>query len=222
MQDKVRLAPPPPMQDKVRLAPPPMPDKARLAPPPEVENPFKDISTNDWFYDAVMYVYRNGLMVGMSDIEFGANVELSRGMMMQILYNHAGKPDASGVRNPFKDISKNMWYTDAVKWASGGRITNGYGDGTFGANDPVTNEQLAKFIHNMQAAKDRKPPDITTGRQFIDRGEISAWAEDAVGTLLNQGILQDIQGNYFNPQKPATRAIVASMLYRYLMSIGQS
>jgi hypothetical protein len=54
---------------------------------------------------------------------------------------------------------------------------------------------------------------------YQDWNEISTWAKKAADTLQAQGIFSDIPGAEFNPKAPATRAEIASMLYRYLTAV---
>jgi len=99
---------------------------------------FRDVSTAAWYNDAVNYVFANKLMVGTSDTTFEPNTPLTRAMIVPILYRHAGEPDVSSLNNPFNDVPEGQWFSDAVIWASANRVVNGYGDGKFGSNDPVT------------------------------------------------------------------------------------
>ena len=47
-----------------------MPGWIEQTPQPGVENPFTDVSENDWFYDDVMYLFANRLMNGTSATTF--------------------------------------------------------------------------------------------------------------------------------------------------------
>jgi hypothetical protein len=192
-----------------------------IAERPEPVNPFADMSDDDWFYDAVMYVFAEGLMVGVADDRFAPDSTLTRGMIVTILYRHAGEPDVSGLVNPFNDVPDGEWYTDAIKWGCENDIIAGDGDGRFGPNDPVTKEQLAVLIHRTQRRTGEIPPDILMDFEWADWDNINDWAKCAVNVLTIQGILRDLPrtDGLLNPRTPATRAEVASMLYRYLTAV---
>ena len=111
----------------------------------EAAEPFVDVSAGDWFYDAVVYVYDNGLMSGTAATTFGPNVGTTRGMIATILWRLAGSPN--GGANPFTDVSSSDYYAEAVAWAAGEGIVGGYGNGVFGANDPITREQMALMMY---------------------------------------------------------------------------
>ena len=54
--------------------------------------PFTDVSTSDWFYSAVKFVYENGLMDGVEGNLFAPNATLNRAMAVTILYRLEGSP----------------------------------------------------------------------------------------------------------------------------------
>ena len=178
--------------------------------------PFTDVPASAWYFNAISHVYAKGLIVGTAADKFKPDIDLSRAMIATILYRNAGEPSVSGLSNPFSDVPGNTWYTNAVKWAAANDIVLGYGGGKFGPDDPVTKEQLAALITRTQQSSGKIPPNINAGKTFSDAGKISEWAKAAVNALSDQGVFRDIPGSSFNPQTPATRAEVASMLYRWL------
>ena len=105
-------------------------------------NPFIDVKTTDWFYDAVKYAVKNELFNGTSSSIFTPNDNMTRAMLVTVLYRLEGKPTVTGT-NSFTDVQSGQWYTDAVTWASANKIIAGYGRGLFGTNDHVTREQMA-------------------------------------------------------------------------------
>ncbi|MCL1792773.1 MAG: S-layer homology domain-containing protein [Oscillospiraceae bacterium] len=185
----------------------------------DVQTPFEDVSGSDWFAEAVIYVNGEGLMIGMGDGLFSPDISVSRAMIATILYRLAGEPDVSDLPNPFGDVEEGQWYADAVKWAAAETIVLGYDNGNFGPTDPVTKEQLAALIYRTQQTNGKIPDDILADREWPDWDEIETWAKNPVNVLTMQGLFRDIPGINFNPQTPATRAEVASILYRYLTSI---
>jgi hypothetical protein len=178
-------------------------------------NPFKDVRENDWFYGAVQYVYTQKLMIGTAADTFSWDKSLTRAMIVTVLYRLSGSPETGGYGNPFKDVKDGLWYTDAVKWASATGIVLGYGNGRFGTDDPVTNEQLATLIYRIQQYSGYAPPVSENENKYLDWHKVSVWASTAADTLLAQGVFSDLPGTAFNPQSPAIRAGIASILYRY-------
>ncbi|MCL2045160.1 MAG: putative Ig domain-containing protein [Oscillospiraceae bacterium] len=186
---------------------------------PPLTAPFNDVNENDWFAEAVDYVYSAGLMIGVDENRFSPSGTLTRGMIVTILYRLEGEPSVANLANPFIDVADDVWYTDAIKWGAANDIVLGYGDGRFGPNDSVTKEQLAALIYRTQLATKKLPPDILMDFQWSDWNAISQWARGAVNILTIQGVFRDIEGASFNPRQPATRAEVASILFRWLDSV---
>jgi uncharacterized repeat protein (TIGR02543 family) len=192
--------------------------------PPEWENPFTDVKKSDWFYGDVEYVCENNLMVGTSADMFSPNANLTRGMIVTILYRLEGELGVSGLANPFTDVAAGQYYTDAIKWAVENKIVEGYGNGKFGPSDSITREQLAAILYRYMNYKKINLPVTEQYIIFADEADISDYAMNAVQTFNKLGIIQGIGTNtagqtIVNPKGNATRAEVAAMLHRFMKAI---
>ena len=114
--------------------------------------PFTDVTSGDWFYDAVAYVYDKGMMEGTTDTTFAPTMNLTRSMIAQVLYNLEERPEAPGAAG-FPDVAAGAWYADAVNWAAARGIVKGYDTGAFGPEDSVTREQLAAILYRYAQVK---------------------------------------------------------------------
>ena len=77
--------------------------------PEEPTWPFEDVTEgDDWFYDAVAYVYENGIMAGTSETTFEPGMLLDRAMAAQLFYNLEGKPTVTG-DSTFTDVTSGHW-----------------------------------------------------------------------------------------------------------------
>jgi hypothetical protein len=180
-------------------------------------NPFSDVNTSDWFHDYVSYVYEKGLMNGTSDTLFSPNTALTRGMVVTVLYRNADSPDVSLLANPFSDVAEDVWYTNAVKWASENGIVTGYGSGQFGPNDAITREQLALIIYNNAKLLGWGPQGAwAIPLNFVDKENISDWAIEAAMYCSMKGIISGKPGEIFDSRGEATRAEFAAVLKRFL------
>ena len=176
---------------------------------------FDDVSRSDWFYDDVRYVYENGIMDGTGAYRFAPNAQLTRAMIVTILYRMAGSPAMSGASD-FKDVDSNKWFAKAVAWAAANGIVNGYGSGRFGPNDPVTREQLAAILYRYTAY--RKASAASNGdnlASFSDLGTVSGYALESMNWAVGAGLLKGANGK-LDPKANATRAQVAAIIHRYL------
>ena len=176
---------------------------------------FDDVSRSDWFYDDVRYVYENGIMDGTGAYRFAPNAQLTRAMIVTILYRMDGSPAMSGASD-FKDVDSNKWFAKAVAWAAANGIVNGYGSGRFGPNDPVTREQLAAILYRYTAY--RKASTASNGdnlASFSDLGTVSGYALESMNWAVGAGLLKGANGK-LDPKANATRAQVAAIIHRYL------
>ena len=188
---------------------------------PEPEGlPFTDVTSGDWFYDAVAYVYDKGMMEGTTDTTFAPAMNLTRSMIAQVLYNLEERPEAPGAAG-FPDVAAGAWYADAVNWAAARGIVKGYDTGAFGPEDSVTREQLAAILYRYAQAKGY---DTTRGgmavREFSDSASISDWAQEAMAWAVNAQVLSGKGNGVLDPQGTATRAEVAQMLMNFGEHVG--
>ena len=180
--------------------------------------PFTDVAESAWYYDAVSYVYEKGIMTGTNDgTTFSPAMNLTRGMMARILYNLEGSPDLSGenLGYPFADVPGDAWYADGVYWARQNGIVNGYGNNTFGPEDPITREQMALLLYNYVSYKGgdlTASADLST---FSDGDRVSDWAEQAMKWAVGEGLING-SNNSLNPLGTATRAEVAQLFMNLL------
>jgi hypothetical protein len=174
---------------------------------------FGDIASGYWGGEAVTFVTARGIFDGTGSSSFSPDVPMGRAMLAQVLYSLAGKPSVGGA--DFKDVSSSAWYANAVAWAAENGIVSGYPDGSFGADDSISREQLALMLWNYAG----KPAATQTALNFADAANASSWAQSALLWANEQGIINGKSDTALDPTGIATRAEVAQMIMKYL-SIG--
>ena len=115
--------------------------------PQSTANPFVDVSSSDWFYKSVLWAKENGITSGMDASHFGPNESCTRAQVVTFLYSDFGKPDVSGIDNPFSDVAADAWYAAPVLWAVENGITSGIGGGLFGVDNACTRAQIVTFLY---------------------------------------------------------------------------
>jgi len=181
----------------------------------EWENIFNDVKESDWFFDAVRFVNANGIMVGTGEDIFSPNSNITRAMVVTILWRHEGEPTAIS-ENTFDDVLPDRWYSDAIAWAVENGIVLGFGDGQFAPNDYITREQFAVIL--MRYANWLELSVTGTGNlsAFADRGQISVWAQDAMRWAVANGLISGRTSTMLQPKGNTTRAEAATILQRFL------
>lgn len=175
---------------------------------------FTDVPSGSWYADAVAWCLENGLMSGTSSTTFSPDGVMTRGMLVTVLYRAAGSP--SLIEPPdYQDVPIDSWYAEGVAWASLHGIVSGYGNNSFGPEDPVTREQIAAILWRY----DGSTPAQSTSN-FTDRNTISAYAVPAVDWAWENGILSGLPDGSVSPSSSATRAQVSVMLFRFLSGDG--
>ena len=183
-----------------------------------VDNPFTDVHPDDWFFEAVMFVYQNNLMNGTSATTFSPNDATTRAQIATIFYRMAGSPAVENT-NPFTDVPYGPgtdWYYDAVLWVQQNGIMQGYGDNLFGPGDPVTREQLAVIFYNYAKFKGYDTTASGDLSGFTDTGDLSPWAQEAMKWAVGSGVMSGKGNGILDPKGTATRAEIAAMLQNFI------
>ena len=174
---------------------------------------FTDVKASDWFYADVKFVWERGLMNGVGGSKFAPNDTLTRAMVVQVLYNLAGKP-AAGAES-FSDVAAGDWYRDAVAWAAANGIVKGMDAKTFAPMSPVTREQLAAMLFRYAVYNGMNAMTLAEYLgQFPDAGQVSDWAVSAMNWAVGQGLINGMDGK-LAPKGSATRAQTAAILARF-------
>ena len=113
--------------------------------PKSKTNPFQDISSADYFYNAVLWAMENGITTGTGADAFSPNDKVNRAQTVTFLYRAAASP-ASG-SSSFGDVSGDAYYAKAVAWANENGITSGTGNGKFSPNADCTRAQIVTLLY---------------------------------------------------------------------------
>lgn len=176
------------------------------------ELPFTDVKKGKWYYKSVQYVFENDLMNGDSKTTFSPNGSLTRAMFITIIGRLAGAE--GGGKSPFTDTKEGKWYSPYVAWAAEAGIVNGFPDGTFRPNDPITREQMATSVARFIDAAGLRTVNSGGIFNFTDAGKIAKYAKAPVESLKKIGVFAGDQNMNFNPKSNTTRAEAATVVMR--------
>jgi hypothetical protein len=186
-----------------------------------VEVPLTDLQQHAWAIPEVQHLYSKGIIAGMSDTRFEPQGELTRAQFLQMLVKGIGKTnhtDSSAKPLP-TDVKSDRWYADAVRAGLAMNIVQGRADGTFGANDRISREDMAVMLDRAMEAAERNNNSTTISAaqmKFRDQADIHEYAKDAVASMVQLGILKGLPDSTFAPKQTANRAQGAVAVARLL------
>lgn len=158
---------------------------------------FTDVNSDFWGANAVDFVTSREIFNGTRENTFSPNIAMTRAMFVTVLARLNGVDTSTGAN----------WYEVGQNWA----IEKGISDG-LNMNENLTREQLAVMLYRY-CGNPTVSEDMTN---FTDNANISSWATDAMNWAVNTGLISGMGDGTLNPQGEATRAQVATILYRFI------
>ena len=180
------------------------------------DNPFDDVSSDAWYYDAVRFTNKLGILNGVSETEFGVNNGMTRAMFVTMLASASGYDASLYTEAPFDDVPAGEWYTAPISWAVKYEFANGTGDGIFSPNKVITRQELVTVLYKYA---EKSGYDASVGdtelNGYSDSEAVAGWAAEAMKWAVEKGIISGIAVNgesFLSPDGTATRAQVAVMM----------
>ena len=176
---------------------------------------FSDVASDAWYAQAVGEVSDAGIMNGTTDTTFSPDEQVTRGMVVTVLWRLAGSP-AAAASAAFPDVEDWYYYADAVAWAQAAGVATGLGNGTFDGGSIVTREQLSVFLYRYsQYAGDELASGVLDLYNDVD--SVQGWALDGMAHAVGAGLITGTDEGNLEPAGPATRAQLAVILQRLMI-----
>ena len=118
----------------------------------KADNPFKDVKTGSYYYDALLWAYEKGIISGTSKTSFSPDAVCTRAQTVAILYRFADSPKVS-TSNTFKDVESSAYYNKAVSWAVENGITSGTSATAFSPDSDCTRAQIVTLLNRYMTKK---------------------------------------------------------------------
>ncbi len=196
-----------------------------------IENlPFVDVPEDAWFFDTVYYNFFAGTMKGKDKTHFAPMEGIVRAQFAVILHRLSGTPDAAYTPK-FPDVQDNIWYTDAIMWASSedvGVVTGYTDEGVFKPAKDISREEMAVMMYRyaklIGTGDTDKRADLSS---FKDASNVSGFAKDAMEWAVATGLITGIteEGNttptLLNPQGTSMRAQCAAVIQRFIEAYAE-
>ena len=176
---------------------------------------YTDIPAGTWYYDAVDFVTRYGIMNGMDAGAFNAGGNVNRAQFVTILYRIAGEP-AVTIDNPFVDVPEGQWYTNAVLWAFENGITTGADATHFNPGGTLVRQNMVTFLLRFAKTMGIDTSNRADLSGYTDAGAIAVHAQDAMQWAVAEGIISGMTATTLGPNGLANRAQIAVIISRFV------
>lgn len=173
-----------------------------------VDNPFVDIDEDDYYYDAVIWAYKNGITTGIDETHFSPEDDTTRAQAVTFLWRSLGCPEPESDSCPFVDVKANEYYYDAVLWAYENGITKGTDATHFSPEADVTRAQFVTFLWRLE-----DEPEATGENVFVDVNE-KEYYYDAILWAYENEVTTGTDETHFCPDCLCERAQVVTFFYR--------
>lgn len=177
---------------------------------------FRDISKNAWYYNAVNYTVKEGILTGTGTNTFSPNTKMTRGMFITMV----GKKMLVDIESykgatKFSDVSASAYYAPYIKWATQKGIVSGVSSTRFAPDQYITREEMAVMLYNYAKKFGKVNNASSSGLldSYEDEDELSRWAKTAVNWAVNNKILSGKSRTDLAPKDLASRAEAAQMMY---------
>jgi len=175
---------------------------------------FKDLGSVEWARESIEELAKGGIINGKADGVFAPNDTVTREEFVKMAVGIFEMADNTA-ECEFTDVDKNEWYYRYVAAATKNGLVQGIGDGKFGVGQAITRQDLATILWN--GCKDIIKTEA--GIAFADDSRISDYAKIPVSMLRGVGIIDGVGDNEFMPNKNATRAEAAKLIYMTLQAV---
>ena len=160
-----------------------------------------------WAKSNIEYVYDHSLMNGYPEGIFAPENSITRAEFATVMSKFMELGEDSAAADKFSDVDGH-WAKGYIGALYSREIVNGVSDIEFAPDANITRQEIATILARAFKLTE-KSADV-----FADNDSIAEWASDFVYITKAAGYMQGDENNNFNPIANATRAEVATIIYR--------
>ena len=177
--------------------------------------PFDDVDPDDYYYDAVEYLYDNKIALGTGEDTFEPDKACTRAETVTFLWRTLGEPEPTTTTCKFTDVDPDAYYYKAVLWAAENGVTLGTSETTFEPDLAVQRCMTQAFLYRtVQLQGGGFTGTWAFQLDAPDAADVPDWAyESTCWMVMNQIVQGDDAGNLL-PLSDCTRGQIAAMIYR--------
>ena len=110
--------------------------------------------------------------------------------------------------NPYNDVPLGKWYSNAIGFLTGKGIIEGYPDGSFRPDEPITRAEYAKLASGFDS--------LSSGSSSFPDVHASHWAKRFIDSAYTKGWIQGYPDGTFKPESHIRRSEVVTIVNRML------
>ena len=173
---------------------------------------FNDMGNHVWAIDSVDYLYGNRTVNGVGGSRFNPTGTITRGdfaLMLVRAYHFTASGNAS-----FSDVPAGSYYADAIRVAALLGIVNG-SNGRFYPKNALSRQDAVVMIYNALKASGKTTSNGLAAdlSRYHDESAIAPYAREAMGSLVQMGVVNGVGNGYLQPQRQLNRAEAAKLLH---------
>lgn len=169
---------------------------------------FSDLADSNKYYNAIMYLVKEGVVVGYPDSTFKPDKTVTRIEALKFILEGTNTDLSSG-KLKFKDTSNDDWYSKYLFTANKRKIVSGYEDKTFRPSNSVTKSEFYKMLLKGMKVK---TSDFVAEKPFEDV-PADAWFAPYFAKAKELGVI-DSSITKINPTADMSRGEVSDAIYR--------
>lgn len=175
-----------------------------------VQNPFSDFSEEYKNHEAIIALYKQGVINGYDDGTFKPNNTVNRAELLKILVNSKEIIIPVGeYQNCFTDVNEE-WFAPYVCYAKEQGWIQGYEDGTFKPAQIVNKVEALKMLMEIYGIDTPEASQNNTSYSDVDT---NAWYWKYISKAYELGVIED-SGNLLAPSSGMRRGSFCESLYR--------
>lgn len=179
----------------------------------EKNDPFTDIEQVSWAKEAILSLYEDGIINGVSETEFAPERGMKKEEYVKMLVLAFDLLDENATCT-FNDVEEGQWYVPYAASAVNSGMIEGMGDGNFGIGKMISRQEAAVILYRVMQKQGVEPESLENVTPFTDmETDVATWARQAVREMQSWNLINGMDDGRFAPLENVTRAQAAKILY---------
>ncbi len=154
-------------------------------------NPYSDVELEKWFNNAISTLSSMEIIEGYEDGTFQPNAPITRAEFTTMAVRFFDYADETYDDSGFTDVEPGMWYTDFINAAVELGLIEGYPDGTFRPNAPITRAEACTLVNRTLG---REPHED----HLLPRREMNTWPDNPTNAWYYEAIQEATNSHDYN------------------------